>query len=88
LSRTMSIAGFVKEVKRVSSGWLRSEKGCRSFHWQAGYGAFSVSASKVDAVRAYIENQKEHHSRMTFKDEFRGLLEKHGVGFDESYVWD
>lgn len=88
LSRTITIADCVKEIKRVSSTWLRSEKGNSDFHWQSGYGVFSVSASQVDAVRAYIKNQDKHHQKMTFQDEFRLLLKKHNLQFDEQYVWD
>jgi hypothetical protein len=58
------------------------------FQWQAGYGAFSVSRSKVDQVREYIEGRMEHHKKMTFQEEFRALLDKHGIEFDERYVWD
>lgn len=55
---------------------------------QNGYGAFSVNSSNVPDVRHYIQNQKEHHRTMTFQDEFRLLLTRHGVEFDERYVWD
>ncbi|MHC4662896.1 MAG: transposase [Planctomycetota bacterium] len=58
------------------------------FRWQNGYGAFSVSKSKEGDVAGYIRSQAEHHRRITFEDEFRKLLEKHGVEFDEKYVWD
>ena len=58
------------------------------FQWQAGSGAFSVSESNSDAVRRYIENQEDHHRKMTFKDELRELLRRHGITFDERYVWD
>ncbi len=88
LSRTRSIADFVKELKRVSSNWLQDEKGVEKFHWQSGYGVFSVSESQVPKVRAYIENQEEHHRAMSFQEEFRELLQRHGIEFDEQYVWD
>jgi hypothetical protein len=58
------------------------------FAWQAGYGAFSVSASNLQAVRTCIGKQAQHHARVSFQDEFRAFLEKHGVAFDERYVWD
>jgi len=60
----------------------------RLFAWQAGYGVFSVSASNLESVRIYIEKQEVHHARLSFQDEFRSFLEKHGVAFDEKYVWD
>ncbi len=58
------------------------------FSWQAGYGIFSVSASSVEQVKAYIDGQQEHHRTMTFQEEYRRFLEKHGVEWDERYVWD
>jgi putative transposase len=89
LSRTMALAQLVKEVKAASSAWLK-EQGPRlhDFYWQAGYGAFSVSRLKVEPVKQYIANQEEHHRVRTFQEEFRLLLERHGIKFDERYVWD
>ena len=89
LSRTHSIASVVKEVKRTSSGWIKTSSGKLSkFHWQAGYASFSVSQSNLTAVIRYIENQEEHHKRVTFQDEYRAFLEAYGVEFDERYIWD
>jgi hypothetical protein len=59
-----------------------------AFYWQKGYGIFSVSSSHADAVAAYIGNQKVRHAAVTFQEEFRHLLAKNGVDFDERYVWD
>ena len=58
------------------------------FAWQTGLGAFSVSTSNVEEVRNYIRNQKRHHPRQTFEDEFRALLTKHGIIFDEQYLFE
>jgi putative transposase len=58
------------------------------FAWQAGYGAFAVSESNVDVVREYIANQKEHHRMKSFEEEYRAFLKKHGVAFDERYVFE
>ena len=58
------------------------------FEWQAGFGAFSVSASLGEKVRTYIRNQEEHHRRLSFKDELISLLERHGIEYDERYMWD
>jgi putative transposase len=55
--------------------------------WQEGYGAFTVSASNLDRVRHYVRNQETHHHLATFQDEYRLLLERHGVAFDERYLW-
>jgi hypothetical protein len=60
----------------------------RKFGWQDGYGAFTVSESQVKAVRRYIKNQKTHHRRRTYQDEFRALLVRHGIEFEERYLWD
>jgi len=89
LSRTHSIASVVKEVKRTSSGWIKTTS-CRmsKFYWQSGYGSFSVSQSNLTDVICYIENQEEHHKRVTFQDEYRAFLKAYGIEFDERYVWD
>jgi putative transposase len=59
-----------------------------NFFWQGGYGAFSVSQSAVEEVREYIRNQREHHKRLSFQDEFRAFLKRYEIEFDERYVWD
>jgi len=80
---------LVKEMKRCSNLWIQGRfPQIEKFAWQSGYGAFSVSASSLESVRSYIEKQEEHHARLSFQDEFRSFLEKHGVAFDEKYVWD
>jgi putative transposase len=88
-SKIQAISELVKELKRESSQWAKS-KGpkMKSFYWQNGYGAFSISPSHVNALIKYIENQEEHHKKESFQDEFRRLLKKYGVEFDERYVWD
>ena len=77
---------LVKEIKRTSSAWLKTkERGLRNFEWQAGYGAFSVGCSMLAKAVQYIKRQKEHHKKMTWEEEFRQILEKHGVEYDERY---
>jgi len=89
LSRTMTIASLVEELKTSSSKWLKTQqKELDRFSWQRGYGAFSVGPSDLDAVVAYIDNQEEHHRTKSFQEEFRAFLAKYGVEFDERYVWD
>ena len=89
LSRTRTIAQVVEKVKTSSSKWLKTKgPAFAGFAWQAGYGAFSVSPSQEVAVIRYIENQAEHHRRTTFQEEYRVFLERHGIAFDERYVWD
>ena len=89
LSRTISIAKLLEEVKSSSSEWVKEQDGGPAdFYWQNGYGVFSVSESNVGQVKLYIANQEEHHRKMTFQDEFRLLLKRHGIEYDERYVWD
>ena len=89
LSRTYSIAKILGEIKASSSKWVKTKGGIlRKFIWQSGYGIFSVSQSQVEAVRQYIARQEEHHRKKTFQEEYRELLEKHQIEFDERYIWD
>jgi putative transposase len=89
LSRTTTIADVVEALKTSTSKWIKA-KGpeFRGFHWQTGYAAFSVSQSNVEQVVQYIQQQKDRHAARSFQDELRALLKKHGVAFDELYVWD
>ncbi len=89
LSRVIAIADLVEEVKTESSKWIKT-KGpeLRNFHWQKGYGAFSIGQSQVSALRRYIARQKIHHQRVTFQNEYRKFLKSYGIDYDERYVWD
>jgi putative transposase len=87
-SRTTTQAEWVKELKRVSNLWLKSEYSIRDFEWQGGYADFSVSASNLEKVKKYILNQPQHHHKMNFQDELRTLLRRHDVEWDERYIWD
>ncbi len=89
MSRTITQADWVKELKRVSSLWIKQrDPDSSDFAWQGGYGAFSVSPSALDQTSNYIANQEQHHQKQTFQDEYRTLLSKHGVEWDERYVWE
>jgi len=89
LSRTSSAADMVKEVKRGSSLWLKTmSPDLADFNWQNGYGIFSIGFSQIESVRNYIVGQEEHHRRVSFQDEFRSLLGRYAIQFDERYVWD
>jgi putative transposase len=81
LPSTLTLASVVQKIKGSSSKWM-NDSGEKSFEWQEGYGAFSVSASNIDAVIHYIEGQPEHHRKHSFEDEFRSLLIKHGIEFE------
>ena len=89
LPRTLSQAQFVETIKKASSKWIKAlDARYRGFFWQRGYGAFSVSPSQLEAVLQYVEAQQEHHRTRTFQEEYRELLRRHGVEFDERYIWD
>ena len=89
MSRTGTVADVIKELKRASSVWMKSEfPDLADFSWQSGYGVFSIGASQVADARAYIATQEEHHRKVSFQEEFRKLLEKYGIDYDERYVWD
>ncbi len=87
--KSIELKDLMRDLKRDSSSWIKTQDPkLADFHWQAGYGAFSVSPSHVDALVRYIENQEEHHRRETFQDEFRRLCKLYGVEMDERYVWE
>ena len=86
LPATVSLAAAIQRVKASSSKWMH-ENNIKDFEWQEGYGAFSVSASGLDAVVQYIEEQAEHHAKQSFEDEFRSLLIRYRVPFNERYVF-
>ena len=82
---TLMIADAIRDIKSNSSAWMSSEIG--RFAWQQGYGGFGVSKSNIAAVVRYIQNQEQHHRKMTIEEEFIALLEKHGVEYDPQYVF-
>ena len=89
LSRTVTVAKLIEELKTSSSKWLKSQSpGLFGFAWQRGYGSFSVGPSDLNALLQYIDNQEEHHRTRTFQEEYRAFLTKYGIPFDERYVWD
>ena len=88
-SRTATVADVVKELKRGSTVWLKTKSpGLSGFAWQNGYGVFSIGQSQVENVRTYIAGQEEHHRKISFQEEFRRLLQRYEIAFDERYVWD
>jgi hypothetical protein len=74
-------------IKANSSRWIHEQGLSPAFDWQDGYGAFTVSKSQMPAVSSYIRMQPEHHRRRTFKEEFAEFLARHGVNYDERYLW-
>lgn len=80
---------MLKEVKRGSSVWLKTKhRDLQKFAWQNGYGIFSIGFSQIQSVRDYIAGQAEHHRKVSFQDEFRRLLKRYQIEYDERYVWD
>jgi len=89
LSKMMTLIKLMQEVKSASSRWIKTiHPHLQNFYWQDGYGAFSVNPSETEIVIRYISNQKVHHQKLTFQDEYRAYLKKYGVEYDERYVWD
>jgi len=89
LPRTLSQAEMIEEMKKGSSKWIKTvDAHYRGFFWQRGYAAFSVSASQLTTVLEYVRAQEQHHRTRTFQEEYRELLRKHGLEFDERYMWE
>ena len=89
LARTQSISQIVEKLKGSSSVWIKTKgEKYRAFYSQNGYGAFGISPKEVDAVDRYIRNQKEHHDKESFQDEYRRICKEFEVEIDERYVWD
>lgn len=89
MPRTCAPADLVQEIKTGSSKWLKTKSArYAQFHWQGGYGIFSISPSHRPALEVSIGNQAEHHRVVTFQEEYRRLLQKYGIEYDERYVWD
>ena len=87
LSRTMTVAKLVENLKTSSSKWLKTQ-GLGHFSWQRGYAAFSVGPTHLPALRKYIDHQEEHHRIRTYQEEYRAFLDEYGVEYDERYIWD
>lgn len=89
LSKKIALMKLVEELKSHSSKWMKTkDPSLANFYWQDGYGAFSVNPAEVDVVINYIANQKEHHRKKTFQEEYKATLDKYKVKYDERYVWD
>ena len=89
IGKSIAPSDLIRETKKGSTSWVKRRGVVRGdFHWQDGYGAFSVGRSDLPAVKQYIAGQKEHHRRVTYEEEFVGLLNEHGIDYDERYLWD
>ena len=88
-SPTLAPSKIAQLVKGGSSAWIHDTfPDMKAFAWQDGFGGFTVSRSNVESVADYIRGQREHHRSRTFQDEYLALLQKHGVSYDEKYLWD
>jgi putative transposase len=88
LPRTLDISKLVEEIKKGSSKWIKTKgQNYKDFSWQNGYGAFSIGQSNYEQVRKNIQNQEKHHKKISFQDEFRLILKKYNIQYDEKYVW-
>ncbi|RPH29369.1 MAG: transposase [Bacteroidales bacterium] len=88
MSKNIALAKLTEEIKRHSSRWIKIRGIYYSqFAWQGGYAGFSVSQSLCDKTKKYIENQEEHHKKMTFKEELVVFLKEYGIEYDEQYLW-
>ena len=84
-----AVADFVRQLKANTSKHINQTKRIvTKFSWQEGYGAFTVSVSNKDLIYQYIENQMQHHTRVTFENEYVGLLKEHQIDYDERYLWE
>jgi len=90
LDERLSISEALRVIKAGSSRWIHETfpDSLSGFAWQAGYGAFAVSYSHREKVRAYLARQAEHHRKMTFQEEFIAYLQRHGIAYDEQHLWD
>ncbi len=87
-SKNVSLSSLMKDVKKDSSSWIKTKgRHFRNFHWQDGYGAFSIGRSDIPELKKYIASQKEHHRKRTFKEELIEFLEEYGIAYDERYLW-
>ena len=89
LSKKIALVSLLQELKTGTSKWIKTQgESFAKFHWQDGYGAFSVSPSQINIVSDYISKQVEHNSKVSFQDEYRAFLKKYKMDYDERYVWD
>jgi len=87
VSKNYAIKDIVGKIKSNSSTWLK-KKNVAKFAWQNGYGGFAVSESNKKAVIKYIQNQEEHHKKVSYKEELKQFLDKHNINYEENYLWD
>lgn len=88
-SKNIALSTLMKYLKKDSSVWIKTKGSAfRNFHWQDGYGAFSIGKTNLAGLKSYLANQKEHHRKRSFKEELIQFLDEHGIEYDERYLWD
>ena len=88
MSKNISLSKLLENIKSNSSRWIKTKNTYYSkFAWQGGYSSFSVSATAHDQVKKYIENQEEHHRKMTYQEELKLLLDEYSIDYNEDYIW-
>ena len=88
MSKNISLASLLEDIKSNSSRWIKTlGPHYREFAWQGGYAGYSVSQSKLETVKKYIQNQKEHHKTQSFKDEYIQFLKENNVEYNDDYLW-
>jgi putative transposase len=89
LSKNVALSALLKEIKQSSSKWIKTQGAeFADFHWQEGYGAFTIGQSQAETLREYFAKQKAHHQKQSFEDELREVLMRYEVDYDERYLWD
>ena len=87
-SKNVSTSSLMKDVKKDSSSWIKTKgRQFRNFHWQEGYGAFSIGRSEIPVLRKYIASQKEHHRKRSFQEELIDFVDEYGIAYDERFLW-
>jgi REP element-mobilizing transposase RayT len=87
LHKTFSLSDLAEEIKKSSSKWIKTKGDAyKNFYWQDGYGGFSVSASQINVVKRYIINQKEHHKKVSYLDEYKHLLDEYGIPYEDRFL--
>ena len=88
-AKTIAPSNLLEELKKSSSKWIKTQGAAfNNFHWQDGYAAFSIGASQISAVKAYLARQKQHHQQKSFQEELIEFLDEYGIEYNEQYLWD
>ena len=88
-SKNVALSALMKDVKKDSSSWIKTKGNIyRNFHWQDGYGGFSIGRSDLPRLKQYLANQKEHHRKRSFQEELIQFLDEYGIDYDERYLWN